>query len=260
MDPTRQWPIRQFKDGRVVSRTDAVVSETRIELDVNDGQVTLAMLCLPRDLEALAAGFLLGEGALRSRDDLESVEYLPQESKVAIRGDFDADVLKNMNRRWTWGTGCGGGGTSRDVDAPAHRPVGPGPGISSQRLVQLAESFRRRADLWRKTGGVHACALADTRRLLLFAEDVGRHNAFDKVVGMALFEGIDVSDKIVLATGRLSADIVSKAVAARVPILVSRSAVTSLAAELARRFGMTLVGFLRGGRLNAYSGYERVRP
>jgi FdhD protein len=108
------------------------------------------------------------------------------------------------------------------------------------------------------TGGVHACGIADAERVLLFAEDVGRHNAFDKVAGMALQHGMDLSQRVALTTGRLSAEIVAKAIAHGVPVLASSSAPTIMGVRWSRRFGMTLVGFLRGGRMNVYTGYQRV--
>jgi len=256
--PIDDCPIRRFDGGQWSSAGDPVIREQRIELDVNDGQVRIAMLCLPRDLEALAAGFLLGEGALRSRDDLHDATYLPEEARLTVRGNFDAEALENINVRWTWGTGCGGGGTSRDVDDNTYAPVARGPTVTPEQLIALGKSFRERSDLWRSTGGVHTCALADCERLIVLAEDVGRHNAFDKAVGMAVLAGIDLSDKIVLSTGRLSTEIVSKAVACGATVLVSQSAVTALAVTLARRFGVTLVGFLRGRRLNVYTGFQRI--
>ena len=127
-------------------------------------------------------------------------------------------------------------------------------------MTALGREFGRRGVLYRLTGGVHACGIADPDRLRLFAEDVGRHNAFDKVVGMALLEGMDLSDKIALTTGRLSAEIVGKAIAHRVPILASSSAPTAMGVQWSRRFGLTLVGFLRAGRMNVYTGYQRVAP
>ena len=259
MELSSDYPTRRFEAGRAASIPDAVVTEARIELDINDGQARIAMLCLPANLEALAVGFLTGEGVLRQPEDLRSVEVEAEAGKILIRGDFDADALENLNVRWTWGSGCGGGGTSRDLDEPAYARLEPGPIVPSGRLVALAAEFgRKAADLWRRTGGLHVCALIDDNEMLV-AEDVGRHNAFDKVVGMAVLKGIDPGGKIAIATGRLSAEIVSKAVACRVPILASRSAVTSLAIQLARRFGLTLVGFLRGRRLNVYAGFERIR-
>ena len=258
MDLTQDVPIRRFDSGREDATTDPVVNEARIEVDVNDGQYRLAMLCLPCDLEALAVGFLLGEGALRRREDLAAVEVADAGNRVRVRGDFDADALEAMARRWTWGTGCGGGGTGRDLDGRAYAAVGEGVAIGADRLIELAKAFAERGSLWRRTGGVHACALAGAEGIVLFSEDVGRHNAFDKIVGRALMEGIAVADKLVLTTGRLSAEIVSKAVACRVPMLASRSAVTGLGVKLARRFGVTLVGFVRGRRLNVYTGHQRV--
>ena len=257
-EPVQEYPIRRFQAGRAEAAVDRVISEARIELDVNDGQFRLAMLCLPRDLDALAVGFLLGEQALTRRQDLTAVEVRPEQGRVILRGDFDTDVLEAITRRWTWGTGCGGGGTAGDLASPAYSPAGPGPCIAAGRLAELAHDFQLRAALWQQTGGVHACALAAADGIVLFAEDVGRHNAFDKVMGRAALDGVSVADKVVLATGRLSAEIVAKAVACRVPMLVSRSAVTALGLRLARRYGVTLVGFLRGRRLNVYTGFQRV--
>jgi FdhD protein len=216
------------------------------------------MLALPADLDALAVGFLIGEGVLRSVGDLRAVEVAADGTSVRIRGDFDADALEAISRRWTWGTGCGRGGTSRDVDSPVYVPVAPGPAVDPATLTQLMRDFQQAGRLWRLTGGVHACALAGSEGILLVAEDVGRHNAFDKIVGRAAMRGIALADKFVLTTGRLTAEIVSKAVACRIPMLVSRSAVTHLAVELARRFALTLVGFVRSGRMNVYSGFQRV--
>ncbi len=258
MDPTIEHPIFRFRNGQPRSQTDRVIAETRIVLNINDGQLQLAMLALPQELEALAVGFLLGEGALRRREDLTDVQIQQDPLEVHVRGEFDADVLENIHLRWTWGTGCGGGGTARDIDAAAIAPVADGPTVSCQELIQLAGEFTRRSTLWQQTGGVHACGLADQKNIVMFAEDVGRHNAFDKVIGQAFLEKIDLCDKFLLTTGRISADIVSKAIACRLAILVSRSAVTSLAIQAARRFGMTLVGFLRGGRFSVYTGYQRI--
>jgi FdhD protein len=258
MRPVQEYPIRRVEAGRARTTPDRIVAEARIELDVADGQYRLAFLCLPRDLEALAVGFLLGEGALHRREDLEAVEAKPEDGRVLVRGHFDADALEALARRWTWGSGCGGGGTARDLDTPAYAPVGAGPVVAAERLTELAREFQDRAELWRQTGGVHAAALASADGIILFAEDVGRHNAFDKIMGRALLDGIEVTEKLVLTTGRLSAEIVSKALACRVPMLVSRSAVTTLAVKLARRFGLTLVGFLRGRRMNVYTGGERI--
>ena len=146
-----------------------------------------------------------------------------------------------------------------------HRPCSLGRSRSSfagykrsSTLLELTREFQKRMDLWKRTGGVHACAVADGQRPIILCEDVGRHNAFDKVIGRAFLEGIDTADKLMLTTGRLSAEMVSKAVVARLALVVGRGAVTALAIDLARRFGITLVGFARASRFNVYTGFQRV--
>jgi len=259
MDVSREYPIRRFEANQSASAADRVVSEAPIELVVNDGELRIGMLCLPRDLEALAVGFLAGENALRSRRDVLAVEFDVSQGRVSVHGDFDVDVLDNIRLRWTRGTGCGGGGTAADLRLPRRAPVGTEMSVAPQQLLQLARQFQARTELWQQTGGVHACALAEADNILLFAEDVGRHNAFDKVIGMAVLGEVALADKLIITTGRLSAEIVAKAVNCGVPILASRSAVTDLAIELARGAGLTLVGFLRGRRLNIYTGYHRIQ-
>ena len=160
-----------------------------------------------------------------------------------------------------FGTGCGGGGADQDSMLLAtHPPLNSRLSLPAFRLASLAEEFGRRSALHRMTGGVHACGIADTDKVLLFAEDVSRHNAFDKAAGMAVRGGLDTSQKIALTTCRLSAGIVGKAIAHGLPILASRSAPTAMGLQLAQRFGLTLVGFLRGQRMNVYTGYQRVTP
>jgi len=251
-------PVRQYKNGQFSSIADPVAVETRIELDTGPDHPRIGMLCLPQQLDALAIGFLLGEGILRKKD-LDTLEVSVNKKEIKVRGDFDEDALESIHERWTWGTGCGGGGTSRDLDEPAYAPLTNPVTINAQTLINLERAFHKGMSLWLKTGGVHACALADEKDgILILTEDIGRHNAFDKIMGIAALNNIDTEDKVVFTTGRLSAEIVSKAAACRIPILASRSAGTSLAIEVAKRFNMTLIGFVRGKRMNIYSGFERV--
>lgn len=258
---TIEWPIRRYRgSGEQTALNDPVVREQRIELVLND-VVLLAMLALPRDVEALATGFLVSEGLWRDGARLPEVEFDARAGLVRCVGQFDEDAVESIHRRWTFGTGCGGGGTARSESRLADcRPIQSRRSIGVSRLTALGREFGRRGVLYRLTGGVHACGIADPDRLRLFAEDVGRHNAFDKVVGMALLEGMDLSDKIALTTGRLSAEIVGKAIAHGTPILASSSAPSAMGVQWAERFDLTLVGFLRGGRMNVYTGYQRVVP
>lgn len=257
MDVVRGYPIRRFENGHFVEAVDAIIVERRIELDVNDGALRVGLLCLPRDIEALAVGFLAGEGALRMSASLPEVEYLHEDGRVRVRGDFEAGAIARIAERWTRGTGCGSGGTSY-LAATESPPVRAGFSMHPEQLLDLAATFQKQSDLWKRTGGVHACALCDEEAIRFLAEDVGRHNAFDKAVGMALMARADPSGYLALTTGRISAEIVSKAIACGIPMLASRSAVTNVAIQLAQRAGMTLVGFVRGARMNVYTGAERI--
>ncbi len=257
-EPTAHCAARRYADGHFAALDDQVVAEARIELVVNDDELRMALLCLPRQLPELAVGFLRGEGALAGRGEVQSVEIDMAGRTVRVRGRFDPDALDAIRRRWTWGTGCGGGGTSAQLNPEAYQSVPFGLAVEAEALVSLVHAFLSAMDLWKSTGGVHACALASATELLIVAEDIGRHNAFDKVIGRAVLDGLDAADKLILTTGRLSAEMVSKAVAARVPIVVGRGAVTALAIDLARKFGLTLVGFARAGRFNVYTGFQRI--
>jgi len=260
-EQTIDWPIRRFRgSGRHEALADKIVKERRIELLIG-GVPLLAMLALPRDLEALALGFLVSEGLCRDRARLPEVRFDASTGQIHCDGAFDDDAAESIHRRWTLGTGCGGGGTGRDPSLLAQcRPLDSPLMVSATQLATLGRVFSKRGELYRTTGGVHACGIADTQELLLFAEDVGRHNAFDKAAGMALQRGMDLSQKIALTTGRLSAEIVGKAIAHGIPILASSSAPTAMGVQWSRRFGLTLVGFLRGARLNVYTAYHRIVP
>jgi FdhD protein len=258
---TISWPIRRLRrSGPQEALDDLVVAERRLELVLN-GEPLLAMLALPRDIEALALGFLVSEGLWGRRDTMPDIHFDSAAARIECAGDFDQDAVETVHRRWTFGTGCGGGGTARDPSRLSQcRPIDSQLTIRAPDLAALGRAFGKRGELYLSTGGVHACAVAESDRIILFAEDVGRHNAFDKIAGLALMQGIDLAQKVVLTSGRLSAEIVSKAIAHRVPLLASISAPTAMGVRWARRFGLTLVGFLRAGRMNVYTGYQRVLP
>ena len=256
---TMAWQVCRYEgSGPAALVGDQVIREERIELVLN-GSPLLAMFALPRDVEALALGFLVSEGLLRDHRQLPDICYDPSSGQVRCEGQFDSEAVDAIHRRWSFGTGCGGGGTARDWSHLEEcRPLVSRLTVGRSQLAALGREFNKRTVLYQKTGGTHACAIADTERLLLVAEDVGRHNAFDKVAGMALLAGMDLSDKIALSTGRLSAEIVAKSIAHGAPVLASFSAPTAMGVKWSGRFGLTLVGFLRGNRMNVYTRYDRV--
>jgi FdhD protein len=237
------------------------------------GQRTVAItMRTPGNDFELAAGFLYGEKVLRSAGDIRQITHcadpdLDEDRRHNIVNvDLREDVLPDLEaleRHFYTTSACGVcGKTSLESLRLRGCPViGPGPVVDAEVLRGLPEKLRASQGIFAATGGLHAAALFDPSGVLLAArEDVGRHNAVDKLVGWALLEGLlPLSGHILMVSGRSSFEILQKGLMAGVPIVCAVSAPSSLAMSLAREFGITLVGFLRAERFNVYAGLERVR-
>jgi FdhD protein len=234
---------------------DAVAIEEPLEIRV-DGRPLSVTMRTPGHDEELALGFLHGEGLI----DGPRAAGLTEDFAVNTI-EVEGPLLRDPGeRRFYTTSSCGvcGKGALEEV-AVASAPLGPGPEVARSLLVELPDRLEQ--PTFELTGGVHATGLFDTAgQLLLAREDVGRHNAMDKVIGRALLEGlVPLTDKILCVSGRLSFELVQKAAVAGAPILVGVGAPSTLAIELAADRGMTLCGFTRRGRTNVYTGAERVR-
>jgi FdhD protein len=233
---------------------DEVAVEEPLEIRVDGAPLAVTMRTPGHD-EELAAGFLYGEGLIEA-----APVSRPDAALAANRVDLAGPLLRDPGERSFYTTSscgvCGKGALEEvAVDAPA---VPPGPSVARSLLAALPERLRQPE--FARTGGLHATGLFDAAgELLLAREDVGRHNAMDKVVGRALFDGlVPLHDRLLCVSGRLSFELVQKAAVAGAPILVGVGAPTSLAVSLAADRGMTLCGFAREGRINVYAGDERV--
>jgi FdhD protein len=234
---------------------DAVAVEEPLEIRV-DGRPLSVTMRTPGHDEELALGFLFGEGLIDGPHEAGLTEDFAANT-IEVAGPLLRDPGE---RRFYTTSSCGvcGKGALEEV-AVASAPLGPGPVLDRALLASLPERLDQPA--FELTGGVHATGLFDTAgRLLIAREDVGRHNAMDKVVGRALLDNlIPLADKVLCVSGRLSFELVQKAAVAGTPILVGVGAPSSLAIELAADRGMTLAGFTRHGQTNVYTGAERVR-
>ena len=253
-----------------IERADRIAAEEPMEIRVGGpgqepGPVAVTMRTPGGDFE-LASGFLFTEGLVRARDEIERVAYcdLPEEEQnwnvvtVRLAAAFDHESVR---RNFFSTSSCGiCGKASLDDVAVRCESVGPGPVVGKSVLSSLPASLREGQRVFEQTGGLHAAGLFDAEGgLLSIREDVGRHNAVDKVIGEALLAGrVPLSDRILLVSGRASFEIVQKAAVAGVPIVAAVSAPSSLAVEAAERFGMPVVGFVRDDRFNVYSHPERV--
>src|ERR687893_2316163 len=268
--------VRVVEEGLTRVRPDALASEEPMEIRLISGDarqtVAVTMRTPGADFE-LAAGFLYGEGIVSSPEDIEKISYcvdadLDAEQRynivnVELRGGRDYD-LRPLERHFYTTSACGvcGKASLEQLELRGCPVIAPGPEVSAETIYALPEKLKEAQGLFEATGGLHAAALFDAEgELVALREDVGRHNATDKLVGWAFLEGrLPLSGQIVMVSGRSSFEILQKCLTAGAPIVCAVSAPSSLAVDVAREFGMTLVGFLRGERFNTYAGFDRIRP
>jgi FdhD protein len=238
----------RIRADRVEEVTGEVVREQPLTVYVN-GDRFLTLLCSPMQLEALVIGYLWMEQVIQALDDVTSVTVSPVDGRadVVLRGPVELPTERILT------SGCGGGITFR-ID---HRLF---PRLHSRLRVQPRDLTARMKDLfaaavhYKESRGIHGAALADEHRLLVVAEDVGRHNAIDKVKGEALLRGIPTEDRILLSTGRVSSEMLLKAARMGVPLVASRTSPTEMAVGLAEQLNVTICGYVRPDSLNVYAG------
>ena len=253
-------------------RPDILATEEPLEIRLQAGAdtrtVAITMRTPGNDFE-LAAGFLYGEGVIDTQDDLDRVRYCVdpgvEQQYNAVTVDLRARVmpeLGGLDRHFYTTSACGVcGKASLDAIADLGGPdIGRGPIVGRDLVLSLPDKLRDAQRIFERTGGLHAAALFDhAGELITLREDVGRHNAMDKLVGWGLLDGhLPFTDRIVLVSGRASFELVQKALRAGAGFFCAVSAPSSLAVDVAKRFGMTLVGFLRDDGFNVYAGQERV--
>lgn len=268
---TMQVRVLRLGPGRREDLEDRVAVEAPLEFQLHHPALGLEPVSFgttmrtPGDDEALAAGLLYGEGVVNEAADIEAIESStrkPNVVNVRLRPEVPLE-LQAASRRFSAGSSCGVCGTT-GLDAAIARAAATRievrDGMELGVLLELPERMRREQSRFGDTGGIHASALFDLGgRLVSVAEDVGRHNAFDKLVGGSLMAGrLPLSGHAVLLSGRASYELVQKALRAGVAVLAAIGAPSSLAVNLALASGLTLVGFLRGERCNVYSNPERL--
>jgi len=251
---TKTVEIVKVLGNRRVRQEDIVVKEAICTIAVNGTRVA-NLACTPSDIESLAVGYLLSERIIDSYSDILALLVKEDECivEVEISGKIEtADRIATIV--------SGRRSTGQSEDGPFHaQNVTSKLTVSSSSLVVIVKDFQKASELFRSTGGVHSAAICKPDGIIFFKDDIGRHNAVDKVLGMCSIKGISTEDKILLLTGRVSSDILLKATPRGMPILVSQSAPTHLAIRLASESGTTLVGFARGEAMNIYSHDWRIR-
>ena len=264
--------VRVVEDGRARVRPDVLATEEPMEIRLISGDrkqtVAVTMRTPGADFE-LAAGFLYGEGIVSSRDDIKKISYCVDVDaeqqynivNVELWAGHEYD-LRPLERHFYTSSACGvcGKESLEQLEIRGCSVMPSGLTVDADVITSLPDKLREKQGLFDSTGGLHAAALFDGEgNFLALREDVGRHNATDKLIGWALMEGkLPLHEHVVQVSGRSSFEILQKCLTAGVPIVCAISAPSSLAVDVAREFGMTLVGFMRGGRFNVYAGFDRV--
>jgi FdhD protein len=258
--------VYRVAGGEVEERPDELATEEPLEIRlVQEGRTRTVAITMrtPGSDSELALGFLFAEGVIQGREDVRKADpTTPNVVEVELVEGLAEPELAGLERHFFATSACGVCGKAglESLEVRIAGPLPPGPEVSPELLARLPDRLREAQGLFATTGGLHAAALFDLEgNLLAVREDVGRHNALDKLIGWSLGEGLlPLSNHLVLVSGRSSYEILQKCLVAGVPIVAAVSAPSSLAVELAEKFGLTLIGFLRGDRFNIYSGAARV--
>lgn len=221
---------------------DMVATEFPLTIVLNEEELT-TLLCTPKDLEYLAVGFLASKGFIKGREDIKEVIVDDKRGKVKV----ETKEKKEINRRLLFKQ------TPKTIIQVNSRLE-----IEEGQIFSLVDKFQGLSPLFRITGGVHTAALCSEEEILTQSDDIGRHNAIDKVFGKCILKDILTDDRIMITSGRISHDILLKVAMRKIPVIISVSAPTDMAVELAASWGITLIGFARERRMNIYTESWRV--
>ena len=245
----RKMPCIKGDGARFEQVFHEVVEEVPVALFVNGRHVMTAMMS-PVQLEDFVTGYLFTEQIINGFDEIESIRIEKNRISVITR-----NLFKVLGPKKTILSGCGGSTSYIDAEKL--------PKIKSDFVISIEkinESIRDvlSSDLHRTTGGIHVVALLDTDKVISVSEDIGRHNAIDRVIGYGLRTGVDFSRTFIVSSGRISSEMVRKCLITNIPMIISRSATTTLSVEIAEKTGLTIVGFVRAGKMNIYSQPQRI--
>ena len=258
MSVTKEVVITKVWEDKMEEVEDTVVVEYPLTIFINEEEF-ITLLCSPEALEYLVVGFLASEGFIKDKNQIKSFRIDNARGHAYIElTNFSSFSDKLFGKR-TVTTGCGKGTVFYNVLDSLSTNINENTlTITEEQVFKLTREFNQSSETFKDTGGVHSCSLSDADGILLFHEDIGRHNALDKIIGEAIYKDISLKDKVLLTSGRVSSEMIIKASKQNIPIIISRSAATELSINIAKELNITLIGFARGKRMNIYNGKNRV--
>ncbi|KPU26753.1 formate dehydrogenase [Caloranaerobacter sp. TR13] len=258
MDDIKEYKILRLNGQKNRGDTDIIVVEYPFTIFINDEEF-VTLLCSPKSLKYLAIGFLHSEGVINKKEDIASISIDKYNGHAYVYTKDKGILARKLYGKRTITTGCGKGTIFYNVmDSFKSKSIEGNISVKKENIIKLVSIFNKKSELFANTGGVHSCALCQEDKIILFEEDIGRHNALDKILGRALLDDIDLKDKMILTSGRISSEILIKVAKRQIPVLISRSAPTSLAIDIARELNITLIGFARGKKMNIYSNFPSL--
>jgi len=260
MASTCKVKLQRFdlKEGAVTEEDDTVASDRAVCIFVND-EYYRTLIATPKMVKELVVGHLLGEGIITSLDEVEKVEVKPLRVHVELRDDVDLDLI-NMSKVDLITTACGSLTAPVQGDRLDSIQVSSEVSVDAEKIWGMIRELNTRSKVYRETGGTHSAMLCTTDGAVLsFAEDVGRHNAVDKVVGAGALDGVDFGGCVLISSGRQSSEIVLKVARSGIPVIASVAGPLESGVRIADATGITLICFVRGRRMNVYAHGDRVK-
>lgn len=258
MEIIKKYNIMKIKGDYSDQVEDLVINEYPFTIFIDDEEL-ITLLCTPKSLKELAIGFLYSESYIDSIETIDRIHLDEEKGRVYVYLKYRKKLNENLVGKRTITSGCGKGTVFYNVlDSFKTKKIKKPLPLDIDNVIQLTKEFNHKSELFLNTGGVHSCALCHRNEILYFEEDIGRHNALDKILGRALIEGLDLSDKIVITSGRISSEMLIKTAKRGIPAIISRSAPTSLAIDMARELNILLIGFARGEKMNIYTSFPSL--
>lgn len=255
---TEKTSILRYSGEGTSNAEVSVAKEFPLTIIFNDMEL-VTLLCTPANLDYLAVGYLFAEGLIGSKEEIKRITTDSTRGVVRISTQEGEAPAHELLYKRLITSACGRGAafyTAADAQHPSK--VESSVTIKPEEVLALVKEFDLRSEIYQATNGVHSAALCDNKNILVFSNDLGRHNAIDKVFGECILKGIPTENRMVITSGRTPSEMVLKVAKGKIPILISVSVPTDLGIRLANDLGITIIGFVRGGKMNIYTGSQRI--
>jgi len=253
----KQVDIIRIKDNKKILMQDSIIDEDILEIFINKNK-TFQMVFSMTDAKALAAGFLFTQGIVQQKSDIKAIEFFKEKNQCHITLDDSAQKKLNNFKKNRQTKGSSGGTLLQDPADLIPSRTDDHFCITYDQVLSLIQLHWDHSALFHQTGALHSAGLCTPLKILSYYEDIGRHNALDKLAGDIFLKGIDTQNKVATVSCRMSLEIIGKIIKTRIPIVISNAAPTLSAVKLADRAGLTIVGFARNNRFNIYTHEKRI--